>query len=327
VLESIKVGRLLTAAGVAVGLAGSTLALAGPAQAAAIPAQTATTHTKAAPAHTAVTTTAVHPATAAATGPGSLSAAYAEIEDAANGSELWGKSESTEIPMGSITKVMTAIVVIEAGNLNQLVTVPDGITAYDTKYEASTAGLVPGQQLTAEQLLYAMLVPSGCDAAYTLAQAYGPGTDAFIEKMNLTANLLGLKHTHFSDFSGLPDPTEYSTYSTASDLIQLGRDAMKLPLFATIVGTSTYHVDAVTGEHPAFTWNTTDPILGVYPGALGIKTGSTDAAGFCLLFEAVKNGEEVIGVVLDDPSSWSTVGTDATTLLNYGFSIFPGSTS
>jgi D-alanyl-D-alanine carboxypeptidase (penicillin-binding protein 5/6) len=289
-----------------VSLAGTALAVAAPAQADAAPAHPAAAH--------------------AATGPGTVTAPYAEIEDAATGAELWGQSEGTEVPIGSIAKVMTAIVIIDSGTLNQLDTVPQGITAYDDKYEASTAGLVPGQQLTTLQLLYALLVPSGCDAAYTLAQAYGPGTDAFVERMNFTAGQLGLKHTHFSDFSGLPDPTEYSTYSTPSDLIQLGRDAMKLPLFASIVKTTTYQVAAVSGEHPAFTWNTTNPILGVYPGTIGIKTGSTDAAGFCLLFEAVKNDDDVIGVVLGDPS-FSVVATDAETLLNYGFSIFPTTAS
>ena len=77
--------------------------------------------------------------------------------------------------MGSITKVMTAYVVIEAGHLNRLITVPKGIIGYDRKFDASTAGLVPGEKLTALQLLYAMLLPSGCDAAYTLANALRSG--------------------------------------------------------------------------------------------------------------------------------------------------------
>ena len=310
---SNRIGRLLTAAGIAVSLAGTTLALAAPAQAAAAPTRTS-----------AVPTRVRHATTTSPT----ISALYAEIEDAANGSVVWGKSQNTEVPMGSITKVMTALVVIETAGtsgLTHLDTVPQGITAYDEDYGASTAGLVPGEQLTTLQLLYALLVPSGCDAAYTLAQAYGPGLSAFIAEMNTKAAALGLKHTHFPDFSGLPDPTETSTYSTASDLITLGRDAMQLPLFATIVKTSSYQVPAVTGNHPAFTWNSTNPILGVYPGAIGLKTGSTNGAGYCLLFEAVKNDESVIGVVLDDPTGFSVVAADATTLLNYGFAHFPAS--
>ena len=321
--ESMRTGRLLTAAGIAASLAGTALAAAAPAQAAVAPTPAHVAAAAPTPAHVAAVAPA-HAGSGTTPGPGAITAPYAEIEDNATGSEVWGQSEDTEVPMGSITKVMTAIVVLQSAglNLNQLNTVPAGIVAYDDKYGASTAGLVPGQQLTTLQLLYALLVPSGCDAAYTLAQAYGPGLDGFIAKMNATAAALGLKNTHFSDFSGLPDPTEYSTYSTPSDLIRLGRFAMRLPLFASIVKTSSYHVDAVTGEHPAFTWNTTNPLIGVYPGIEGIKTGSTDAAGDCLLFEAVKGNEDVIGVVLDDPS-WSVVTKDAEALLNYGFAYYP----
>ncbi|HET9173286.1 MAG TPA: serine hydrolase [Actinospica sp.] len=335
---STRLGRQMTAVGIAVSLAGAAFAVGEPAQAVAAPTSAQALRVAHAPARAAavgeVGATSVTGATSASsaagitssvTGPTGISAAYAEIEETATGSEIWGRSEGTEVPMGSITKVMTAIVVLESAglNLNQLNTVPDGITAYDNEYGASTAGLVPGQQLTTLDLLYALLVPSGCDAAYTLAQAYGPGLAGFIAKMNTTAAALGLKNTHFSDFSGLPDPTEYSTYSTPSDLINLGRIAMQIPLFAQIVKTSQYHLDAVTGEHPAFTWNTTNPILGVYAGTEGIKTGSTNAAGDCLLFEAVKGHENVIGIVLDDPS-WNVVAADSETLLNYGFANYPG---
>ena len=320
-----RISRSLTAAGMAVGLAGTAL-VAAPAEAAVKPAPAPAHPVAAVPARATgvVRATGVTRADTT-TGPGAITAPYAEVEGDWTGGEIWGKSVNTEVPMGSITKVMTAIVVLQSAglNLDQLNTVPAGITAYDNEYGASTAGLVPGQQLTTLDLLYALLVPSGCDAAYTLAQAYGPGLDGFIAKMNATAAAIGLKNTHFTDFSGLPDPTEYSTYSTPSDLIKLGRYAMRLPLFASIVKTSSYHVDAVANEHPAFTWNTTNPLLGVFPGVEGIKTGSTNAAGDCLLFEAVENGKDVIGVVLDDPS-WSVVTTDSEALLNYGFANYPG---
>lgn len=258
------------------------------------------------------------PGAKAASGPSGIQAPYAEVANASTGLPLWSREPAVRVPMGSITKVMTAYVVIESGNLGRLITVPKGITAYDKKYGASTAGLKPGQKLTARQLLQAMLIPSGCDAAYTLAQAYGPGQRGFIAKMNLAAGTLGLLGTHFTDPSGLPDPTETSTYSTASDLVALGRDAMRLPLFASIVGTSVDHVAQVKGEHPAFTWKKTNPLLGKYPGTTGIKTGDTKAAGDCLLFEAVRHGVPVIGVVLGD-KSWKSATADAESLLNYGF--------
>lgn len=144
----------------------------------------------------------------AGSAPVGVGSRLAELANAATGADLWSRSSVVERPMGSITKVMTAYVVLTAPglNLNRVITVPSGIVAYDERYDASTAGLRPGERYTTLQLLYAMLLPSGCDAAYTLADAYGPGLTAFIAKMNTTAHKLGLAKTHFSDVSGLPDP-------------------------------------------------------------------------------------------------------------------------
>jgi D-alanyl-D-alanine carboxypeptidase (penicillin-binding protein 5/6) len=129
------------------------------------------------PAATAATTaTAAKTAAKAAAKPTGVQAPWAELANAATGADLWSRSSVTERPMGSITKVMTAYVVIEAGDLNRVITVPKGIVAYDKKYDASTAGLVPGEKLTALQLLYALMLPSGCDAAYALAAARPPGS-------------------------------------------------------------------------------------------------------------------------------------------------------
>jgi len=261
---------------------------------------------------------AAHPS-----GPAGVLAPWAELANAATGSPLWTRDPLAERPMGSITKVMTAYIVIEAGGLNRVLTVPKGIIAYDDKYDASTAGLVPGEKLTVTQLLYAMLIPSGCDAAYTLAYAYGPGRDKFIAKMNATARELGLTKTSFSDFSGLPDPGEYTTYSTTGDLIRLGLDAMKLPLFRQIVALRRYHLAAGNG-HRAHTWLTTNLLLKAYPGAFGIKTGMTSAAGFCLLFEARRDGKTLVGVVLHSSTVAMTYAvSDAEKMLNWGFARQP----
>ena len=227
----------------------------------------------------------------AASGPAGVAAPWAELANAATGADMWSRSSATERPMGSITKVMTAYVVIEAGHLNRVITVPKGIIGYDHKFDASTAGLVPGEKLTALQLLYAMLLPSGCDAAYTLADGYGPGLSAFVKKMNATAAKLGLKKTHFTDWSGLPNPGQYTTYSTASELISLGRDAMRLALFRQIVATRSYRVTAGHG-HDAHAWKNLDLLLTRYPGANGIKTGFTLAAGECFLFEARRGQQD-----------------------------------
>jgi serine-type D-Ala-D-Ala carboxypeptidase (penicillin-binding protein 5/6) len=258
--------------------------------------------------------------------PTGVRAPFAELENEITGADLWSRSSVGQHPMGSITKVMTAYVVIEAGDLNRVITVPSGITGYDDAYGASTAGLVPGEKLTALQLLYALLLPSGCDAAYTLATAYGKGgsRSQFIAQMNATAAKLGLSKTHFSDFSGLPDPGKYTTYSTVRDLVSLGRDAMRLPTFRSIAGTRSYRVAAARG-HRAHVWSNLDRLLGRYAGATGIKTGFTAAAGDCLLFAATRGGKELIGVVLDSSSANSPAGldaaaSDATAMLNWGFS-------
>ena len=273
---------------------------------------------------------AERPETAAATStvgqaPTGIRAPYAELANEATGADLWSRSSVSEHPMGSITKVMTAYVVIEAGDLNRVITVASGIIGYDHAYDASTAGLAPGEKLTARQLLYALLLPSGCDAAYALATAYGDGSRAkFIADMNATARRLGLSKTHFSDFSGLPDPGEYTTYSTARDLVSLGRDAMRLAVFRQIVGTRTYRV-APTSHNDPHVWKNLNLLLGHYGGATGIKTGFTSAAGNCLLFAATRGKRELIGVVLDSsradtPAGMDAAASDAAAMLTWGFS-------
>ena len=259
----------------------------------------------------------------AANSPVGVWSRYAELANATTGADLWSRSSVLERPMGSVTKVMTAYVVLTTPglNLNRVITVPDGIVAYDREYDASTAGLRPGERLTALQLLYAMMLPSGCDAAYALADAYGPGLTAFIGRMNATARELGLAKTHFSDFSGLPDPGEYTTYSTAHDLIALGRDAMRNKTLAAVVATREYKV-AGTSAHRAHTWKNLDPLLGKVPGAIGIKTGFTSAAGQCLLFEVRQGNKTLIGVVLDsspvNSPSLAAAASDAVAMLDWG---------
>jgi serine-type D-Ala-D-Ala carboxypeptidase (penicillin-binding protein 5/6) len=264
------------------------------------------------------------PAVAEAAGPAGVQSRWAELANAVTGADLWSRSSVQERPMGSITKVMTAYVVLSTPGLNleRAVTVPDGIVAYDEEYDASTAGLVPGERYTVLQLLYALLLPSGCDAAYTLADAFGPGLAGFIAKMNATAGELGLAKTHFTDFSGLPDPTPYSTYSTAHDLIALGRDAMRNRTFAAVVATREYQLPGGSA-HQAHTWVNLNPLLGQFPGAVGIKTGYTGAAGQCLLFEAKRGSTTLIGVVLDsspaDVASPAAAASDAAAMLDWGF--------
>jgi D-alanyl-D-alanine carboxypeptidase (penicillin-binding protein 5/6) len=257
------------------------------------------------------------------TGPTGVHATHAYLANAATGADIWSRSSNVGVPMGSITKVMTAYLVIKANTLSRVITVPKGITAYDNKYQASTAGLVPGEKLTTTELLIALMLPSGCDAAYALADAYGPGGTAFIKKMNAAAKALGLSHTHFNDFSGLPVGGEYTTYSSAGNLVTLGLAAMKLTLLRHIVSMRSYRLAAGSG-HRAHAWDNTNPLIGSYPGAIGIKTGDTDAAGVCLLFEATRGSKSLIGVALHsapEGSSLSLAADDAEKMLNWGFGL------
>jgi D-alanyl-D-alanine carboxypeptidase (penicillin-binding protein 5/6) len=303
----------------ALALAG-TLLLAPVATAPAAVAATAAPATPATPAAPATLTTAAAPEAAALTrAPRGVQAEGGALANAATGAVMWSRGMNTGLPMGSITKVMTAIVVLRAGDLRQRIEIPKGVIPYDRKYDASNAGLRPGDYLTARELLEALLLPSGCDAAYALAKAYGPGWTAFIATMNSTAQAMGLTHTHFSNFDGLPWPTETSTYSTPRDLITLGRAAMQYPILRSIVDQRSYHL-AASPRHHAYVWQTTNMLLRDYPGVIGIKTGSTNAAGYCLLFEARRNGHVLIGVVLHSSGSdYLAAFKDATKILDWGF--------
>ena len=266
------------------------------------------------------TVSSIAASAASAAAPSGVGAWSAAVENAATGKLLWSRGLNTERPMASITKVMTAYLVIKAGHLDRKITIPAAVTGYVRAHNASSAGLRPGDRLTARQLLYALLLPSGADAAYTLAKAYGPGLSRFVTRMNATARLLGMRRTHFSNFDGLPYPTSYSNYSTAANLLALGRAAMRLPVFRSVVAKRSYGLAAGSGHH-AYRWKNLNPLLGRYPGAIGIKPGYTGAAGQCLLFEATRHGHTVIGVTLHSPGSISSVNpADATRILNWAFS-------
>ena len=267
----------------------------------------------------------VSPVIQVAGAPGGVKAKGAVLADAVTGQVLWGRAIDAERPMASVTKVMTALLVLESGNLGQQIRVPKAAFDYAWKYGGETAALHPGDTLTAQQLLAALLLPSGADAAYTLANAYGPGLDAFVAKMNATAVTMGMTHTHFTSPDGLPYPSETATYSTPSDLLTLGLAAMKYPVFRSIVDMRFYHLPKGHGHHQ-YWWDNTDGLIGSYQGALGIKTGYTDKALHCLLFEAARNGRTLIGAVLGSPATGVNAGAqDAEKMLTWGFRLRPRS--
>jgi serine-type D-Ala-D-Ala carboxypeptidase (penicillin-binding protein 5/6) len=285
----------------------------------------APTSPSATPSHPSPSVTPSHPSPSVTSAiqvtgaPGGVKAKGAVLADAATGQILWGRGLDTERPMASVTKVMTALLVLQGGNLGQQIRVPKAAFDYAWKYGGETASLRPGDVLTAQQLLAALLLPSGADAAYTLANAYGPGMTAFIARMNATAARMGMAHTHFTSPDGLPYPTGTATYSTPSDLLTLGLAAMRYPAFRSIVDLRFFHLPKGHGHHQ-YWWDNTDGLIGSYRGAMGIKTGYTDTARHCLLFEAARNGRTLIGVVLGSPSTGVAAGAhDAEKMLNWGF--------
>jgi serine-type D-Ala-D-Ala carboxypeptidase (penicillin-binding protein 5/6) len=243
--------------------------------------------------------------------------------DATTGQVLWAKDRDTALPIASIAKVMTALVVLQAGGLNREVVVPGAVTGYVARYGANAAGLVPGQTFTVDEMLRVMMVVSAADAAYTLADAYGPGLPAFIAKMNAEAARLGLTETHFTTPDGLPYPTELSTYSSPADLVRLGEVAMGYPVFRAIVNLRVYNLPRGTA-HNAVSVSTDSYFLNTYPGAVGIKTGFTNAAGHTLLFEAIRNGRTLIGDVLgSSDNGFTAAALDSAKILNWGFALNP----
>jgi D-alanyl-D-alanine carboxypeptidase (penicillin-binding protein 5/6) len=252
-------------------------------------------------------------------GPTGVVAAAADLVDSSTGRRLWSRGLNQSRPMASITKVMTALVVIRAGHLNRLIRVPAAAISYAREHDAGSAGLHAGDVLATWQLLEALLLPSGADAAYTLARAYGPGWPAFVRKMNAEARRLGMTGTHFANFDGLPWPSEYTTYSTPRSLLILAAAAMRHPRLAAIVGQRRHWI-ARTSRHHAYGWRNTNLLVGRYRGAIGIKTGFTLGAGYCLLFAARRHGRVLTGVVLDSTNTQASVRfAAARTLLNWGF--------
>jgi D-alanyl-D-alanine carboxypeptidase (penicillin-binding protein 5/6) len=318
-LSSRRPGRI-TVAAAALLAAASLAACAGPARpvAAARPDRPAATPAASSPASGPALR---GPAIRSATAPTHVKARGAALADAETRQLLWSREINTELPIGSITKVMTALIVIEAGDLNREIRIPKSVLNYVARYQAESAGLHPGDVVTARDLLAAMLLPSGCDAAYVLALTYGPGMPAFLAKMNATAARLGMTSTHFTSPDGLPYPTEYSTYSTPHDLINLGMTAMQSPVLRAIVALRFFHLPKGKHHH-SYWWDNTNGLIGNYSGADGIKTGYTDAAKHCLLFDAHRHGTTLIGVVLGSPVTGPDAGAlAAARLLNWGFGL------
>ncbi|MGW0756990.1 D-alanyl-D-alanine carboxypeptidase family protein [Streptomyces sp. NPDC002814] len=260
----------------------------------------------------------------AATAP-TITAKGGFLMNGANGATLFSKSPDTKRLTASTTKIMTAKVVLSQANLNlnTKVTIKKAYSDYIVANGASSARLIVGDKVTVRQLLFGMMLPSGCDAAMALADKFGSGstvsarTKNFIGKMNSMARSLGMANTHFDSFDGI---SRGSNYSTPKDLTKLARSAMKTSTFRGVVKAKSYTAKTITKTGSTRTmaaWKNTNTLLG-WNGTLGIKTGSGTEAKYCLVFSATKNGETVVGAVLT-ASSAANRTTDVKKLINYGY--------
>ncbi len=236
----------------------------------------------------------------------SVAAGAGALFDVTDASVLYSKHATERMYPASITKVMTALIAIEEGNLSDTVTVTGD--AVITEAGASLCGIKPGDQITLEQLLYGLMMPSGNDAANAIAVHMSGSLDAFVQRMNERAKELGATQTHFMNPSGLSDENHYTT---AYDLYLIFNEALKLPLFREIIHTQSYtaqYTDA-SGAPVSQTWNVgnwyqkgdTETPDGLT--VLGGKTGTTKAAGYCLIMAVDdSSGGEYISVVLKSDS-------------------------
>ncbi|MFH0517358.1 D-alanyl-D-alanine carboxypeptidase family protein [Streptomyces sp. M41] len=255
----------------------------------------------------------------------SINAKGGFVMNSANGKTLFTKSADTKRLTASTTKIMTAKVVLSQSNLNldTKVTIRKEVSDYIVSQGASSASLIVGDKVTVRQLLYGMMLKSGCDAAMTLADKFGSGstvkarTKNFIGKMNTMAKSLGMTNTHFDSFDGISNG---SNYSTPRDLTKLARSAMKSSTFKTVVKTKSYTAKTITKTGSIRTmqaWKNTNTLLG-WNGTLGVKTGSGSESKYCLVFAATKNGESVMGTVLTAASEAKRT-EDVKKLINYGY--------
>ncbi len=245
------------------------------------------------------------PAAAIASVPPSLTAPEAALYDAARGQFLDEQADRRHVPVASLVKLMTARLLVTSGKLNGASLVPAGVT----KLPQTKAGLVPGQWISNEVLLEALLIRSANDAALTVATSLAGSEPAFAVRMNVEAARLGLSDTHYVDSSGLDAPGQYSSARDVARLAAL--DLALAPIRAAVAESNVRMPDGTV-------FGTENPFLAYYQGADGVKTGFTRAAMFCLAASADRDGRTLVAVVLDEPS-WAAADRDAARLLDWGF--------
>lgn len=233
-----------------------------------------------------------------------LSAQKAILVDGQTGRVLYEKRADERSLVASTTKIMTALLVCQQCNVLEQMQIPKEATGI----EGSSMYLKAGEVLTVQELLYGLMLSSGNDAAVALAIYCDGSVDAFVERMNRKAESLGLTGTHFANPHGLDAPEHYST---ARDLAVLAAYAMENPIFVQTVSTKAVHAGGrYLTNHNKLLWQV--------PGADGVKTGFTKAAGRILVSSAVQQGRRLVCVTIDDGNDWA----DHAALYRQGFSVF-----
>lgn len=207
---------------------------------------------------------------------------------------LFSKNPNLLFSMASTTKIMTAIVALDYYKMDDVLTIKTG------NIEGVNVGFKTGEKLLFKDILYAMLLPSGNDAALTLAQNYPGGENAFIKKMNEKAKSFRLTHTNFADSIGLEDSRDYTT---PLDLARLASAALENEVFAKIVATKTWEISDISGKNKYLLKNL-NILLGIQ-GVNGVKTGYTTEAGQVLVTSKKEGERTLIIVVMDSQDRFS----------------------
>jgi D-alanyl-D-alanine carboxypeptidase (penicillin-binding protein 5/6) len=248
--------------------------------------------------------------------PPTIRARAAVLEDLHTGEVLFSLHPDERRPVASLTKLMTALLVLRSAHPSEVVTVgPDAAAQGAQILGVSELGLKLGERITVAQLLYALLLQSANDAAVALADHVSGSVDAFVADMATEAARLGLHRTHFLSPNGLDD----RGFTTARELAAISRQDFRIPLFAKIARSKFHDIPAPSGP-PRHIQNR-NALLWLYPGAIGGKTGYTSSAGYCLMAAARRHGRSVLALVLGEPSTFNSFD-DAAALLDYGFHAF-----
>ncbi|MEH7348306.1 D-alanyl-D-alanine carboxypeptidase family protein [Gottfriedia acidiceleris] len=245
---------------------------------------------------------------------GGVSARNAVLMDQKTGRILYGKAMHDSERIASITKIMTAILAVESGKMQNTIT----ISSRAVQTEGSSIYLKPGQKIKLEDLVYGLMLRSGNDAANAIAEAVGGSIEGFVYMMNEKAKEIGMSNTYFSNPSGL-DQQGKEHYSSAYDMALLTRYAMENPKYAKIAGTKVHRAPN-TAESWDYVWKNKNKLLTfMYKYSTGGKTGFTKKAKRTLVSTASKNGMDLIVVTLNDGQDWQ----DHMSLFEYGFSNYP----